>query len=164
MAPAIGPDFAIATGGAPFGKDGFEEIKVVGRMDALDRCALVGWRLDHRAEAGLFHAPQHNLGAFRLLEGFDDAAEGEFHAAVMQVVVGCIEGLHGYPLGQTTSPYSVRSSAVTSAAKRRYSARLRARKTWCSRSPSASFRKAERIAVSMALRQSGGSVSPSVSA
>jgi hypothetical protein len=100
MAPAIGPDLAVAAGGAPFGKDVLQEIEIVRRVDTLDGRAVVGGGFDHRAETDLLDAPENDFGALRLLEGLDDAAEGQFHAAVMQVMVGGIEGFHD----QTTSP------------------------------------------------------------
>ncbi|WP_312410506.1 hypothetical protein [Shinella sp.] len=69
-------------------------------MDALDECALVARRFDDRAERNVLHAPQHDLRAFGHFEGFHDAAKGQFHAAVMQVMVGGVESFHG----QTISP------------------------------------------------------------
>ena len=100
MTPAIGPDLAVAPGRAPLGEDVFQKIEIVGRVDAFDNSAVVDGRFKDGAEADFLHAPPDDFGALRLLESFDDAAEGKLHAAVMKVVIGGVERLHG----QTTSP------------------------------------------------------------
>ena len=69
-------------------------------MDTLDDRPIIDGRFDHRPEADVLDASKDDFGPLRHLEGLDDAPEGKLHAAVMQVMVGGVEGFHD----QTTSP------------------------------------------------------------